>query len=249
MQTVCKLLQLSAQMFAQQHSLHNVCGCRIIPSQTHTHHIDIWPTLPEQAYTTSKAQQAQHRRTLACLLPCVHTCPMPCVPWTCRRYSGSREHKHHYQAPEHDHYHQHYSQKEEYHHDHYDHHSYDDRQYYGKGPRVELDLPDCSGAAAVVGNVRTAGFAAWNDKKAALQAQGVKITGLGATVAQDLEPEYTTFSQDERIAFVSLQVGARAMPGNAWPITAATSGGLRLPGWWAGAGTMPLPSWFFFTQC
>lgn len=34
----------------------------------------------------------------------------------------------------------------------------------------------------------------------------MKLTGINATVAQDLEPEYTTFSQDEKIAFVSLQV-------------------------------------------
>lgn len=69
-------------------------------------------------------------------------------------------------------------------------------------------MSGCSaGSARVVGQVRTARFTAWNDKKQQLLANGVKIDGIDATVAQDLEPEYTTFAEDERIAFVSLQVG------------------------------------------
>ncbi|PRW56875.1 alkaline phosphatase isoform A [Chlorella sorokiniana] len=57
----------------------------------------------------------------------------------------------------------------------------------------------------VTGKVTTANFRAWNGRRAELEAQGVKLNGPGASVAQDLEPEYTTFSEDERIAFVSLQ--------------------------------------------
>jgi hypothetical protein len=57
----------------------------------------------------------------------------------------------------------------------------------------------------VMGKVTTANFRAWNGRRAELEAQGVKLNGPGASVAQDLEPEYTTFSEDERIAFVSLQ--------------------------------------------
>lgn len=66
---------------------------------------------------------------------------------------------------------------------------------------------DCSGSK-VSGSMRTATFTAWNDKREALLAQGVKLTGVNASVAQDLEPECVTFSEDERVAFVSLQVGA-----------------------------------------
>lgn len=58
----------------------------------------------------------------------------------------------------------------------------------------------------VTGTVRTAGFTAWNGKKEELLKQGISISGPGSTVAQDLEPEYTTFSADEKLAFVSLQV-------------------------------------------
>jgi hypothetical protein len=65
--------------------------------------------------------------------------------------------------------------------------------------------PDCEGAK-IQGRVRTARFTAFNGRRDALEAAGVKLTGINATVAQDLEPEYTTFSQDEKIAFVSLQV-------------------------------------------
>jgi 3-phytase len=56
--------------------------------------------------------------------------------------------------------------------------------------------------------VRTARFTAWNSQKALLESQGVKLTGINATVAQDLEPEYTAFSADEKTAFVTLQVRA-----------------------------------------
>jgi hypothetical protein len=65
--------------------------------------------------------------------------------------------------------------------------------------------PNCEGAK-IQGRVRTARFTAWNDRRTELEAAGVKLTGVNATVAQDLEPEYTTFSQDEKVAFVSLQV-------------------------------------------
>ncbi|KAI7845030.1 hypothetical protein COHA_001396 [Chlorella ohadii] len=62
-----------------------------------------------------------------------------------------------------------------------------------------------TGGQVVTGKVTTANFRAWNNRKAELVAQGVKLNGPGATVAQDLEPECTTFSEDERTAFVSLQ--------------------------------------------
>ncbi len=53
--------------------------------------------------------------------------------------------------------------------------------------------------------VRTAGFEAFNGQADALRASGVRIFGPNASVAQDLEPEYVTISDDESKAWVSLQ--------------------------------------------
>lgn len=61
------------------------------------------------------------------------------------------------------------------------------------------------GALAVSPTVRTAGFGAFNSQAAALRTAGVRIYGPGATVAQDLEPEYITVSDDGRTAWVTLQ--------------------------------------------
>lgn len=53
--------------------------------------------------------------------------------------------------------------------------------------------------------LRTAGFHAFNDRKVALQTSGVRIYGPGASVAQDLEPEYITVSPNGKTAWVTLQ--------------------------------------------
>ncbi|MEN9419663.1 MAG: hypothetical protein RI988_3284 [Pseudomonadota bacterium] len=53
--------------------------------------------------------------------------------------------------------------------------------------------------------VRTADFRAFNGRETELRAQGVRIFGPGATVAQDLEPEYIALSEDGRTAYVTLQ--------------------------------------------
>ncbi|MGI0483799.1 choice-of-anchor I family protein [Pantanalinema rosaneae CENA516] len=53
--------------------------------------------------------------------------------------------------------------------------------------------------------VQTAGFTAFNDQIDSLRAAGVRIFGPGATVAQDLEPEYIAFSSDGTKAYVTLQ--------------------------------------------
>ena len=53
--------------------------------------------------------------------------------------------------------------------------------------------------------VSTAGFTSFNSQITALRASGVRITGPGATVAQDLEPEYITISPDGKTAYVTLQ--------------------------------------------
>ena len=60
-----------------------------------------------------------------------------------------------------------------------------------------------SGVAAAT--VRTAGFGAFDAKKAALQEAGVRIFGPGASVSQDLEPEYVAVAPNGRIAWVTLQ--------------------------------------------
>lgn len=53
--------------------------------------------------------------------------------------------------------------------------------------------------------VYEAGFQSFNGQKAELQADGVRIFGPGASVAQDLEPEYIAVSEDNRWAYVTLQ--------------------------------------------
>lgn len=54
-------------------------------------------------------------------------------------------------------------------------------------------------------SVRTAGFTAFDDDGADLRAAGVRLPGPGASVAEDLEPEYVAVSGDGRTARVSLQ--------------------------------------------
>ena len=53
--------------------------------------------------------------------------------------------------------------------------------------------------------VATADFTAFNAQAAALRAAGVRIYGPGATVAQDLEPEYIGIAADGQSAWVALQ--------------------------------------------
>ncbi len=52
---------------------------------------------------------------------------------------------------------------------------------------------------------QTADFSSYNSQAAALKAEGVRLTGPGASVAQDLEPEYIAISQDGTTAFATLQ--------------------------------------------
>ncbi len=54
-------------------------------------------------------------------------------------------------------------------------------------------------------NVRTADFRAFNGQEDVLRGKGVRFFGPGASVAQDLEPEYIASSPDSRTAFVTLQ--------------------------------------------
>lgn len=60
-------------------------------------------------------------------------------------------------------------------------------------------------ATTLLRTVSTAGFDSFNGQIAALRSSGVRIFGPGASVAQDLEPEYIAVSADSRTAYVTLQ--------------------------------------------
>jgi Ca2+-binding RTX toxin-like protein len=53
--------------------------------------------------------------------------------------------------------------------------------------------------------VNTADFTAFNDQIEELRNSGVRIFGLNATVAQDLEPEYIGVTEDSTTAYITLQ--------------------------------------------
>ncbi|MBN2526470.1 MAG: choice-of-anchor I family protein [Deltaproteobacteria bacterium] len=67
--------------------------------------------------------------------------------------------------------------------------------------------PEGSISIIKLGNlkVRTADFKRFNRFESLLKRRGIRIYGPGASVAQDLEPEYLTISQDSRTAWVTLQ--------------------------------------------
>ncbi|MFC4309716.1 choice-of-anchor I family protein [Steroidobacter flavus] len=67
-------------------------------------------------------------------------------------------------------------------------------------PRNSIDWKKLSDS-----DVRTVTFQQFNGKEAKLRAQGIRIYGPGASVAQDLEPEYITVTEDSRLAYVTLQ--------------------------------------------
>jgi hypothetical protein len=71
-------------------------------------------------------------------------------------------------------------------------------------PEGSVSIIDVSGGFAAP-TVTIAGFSAWNSQMTSLKNAGVRIYGPGATVAQDLEPEYLTYSSDGSKAFVTLQ--------------------------------------------
>ena len=60
-------------------------------------------------------------------------------------------------------------------------------------------------ATTVQRTVHTADFSAYNSQVTSLRAAGVRIFGPGASVAQDLEPEYIAVSADSTKAYVTLQ--------------------------------------------
>jgi hypothetical protein len=75
---------------------------------------------------------------------------------------------------------------------------------YTVDPEGSVAIVDLSGGVAGA-TVQIAGFAGFNGDLAALQAAGVRIYGPGATVAQDLEPEYIAVSGDGLTAWAICQ--------------------------------------------
>lgn len=78
---------------------------------------------------------------------------------------------------------------------------------YTIDPEGSISIIDLSGGVANLtqADVTTADFTAFNDQRDALIASGVRIFGLNATVAQDVEPEYIAVTSDSRTAYVALQ--------------------------------------------
>lgn len=71
-------------------------------------------------------------------------------------------------------------------------------------PEGSVSIIDLSAGPAGA-TVATAGFTAFNDRRAELVAQGVRIFPGAASVAQDLEPEYIAVAPDGATAWVVLQ--------------------------------------------
>jgi len=79
---------------------------------------------------------------------------------------------------------------------------------YGPGstdPEGSISVVDVRRGVPAQADVRTAGFGDWDARAAELVADGVRLSGPGATVSQDLEPEYVTVDARSRTAWVSLQ--------------------------------------------
>ncbi|MBA3598792.1 MAG: choice-of-anchor I family protein [Methylibium sp.] len=74
---------------------------------------------------------------------------------------------------------------------------------YQTDPQGSISIVDVSDLADIT--VRTAGFTAFDADAAALRSAGVRIYGPGASVAQDLEPEYIAVSSDGATAWAVLQ--------------------------------------------
>ncbi len=70
-------------------------------------------------------------------------------------------------------------------------------------PYGSISFIDVSGT--VPSAATTLNFEAYNDRAGAITFQGGRVFGPNATTAQDLEPEYITFSADSKYAYVTLQ--------------------------------------------
>ncbi|MCL1480911.1 MAG: choice-of-anchor I family protein [Marinobacter sp.] len=75
---------------------------------------------------------------------------------------------------------------------------------YTNDPEGSVSIIDLSNGVASA-TVTTAGFTAFNVDQAALEAKGLRVFGPGATLAQDMEPEYIAIAIDNQTAWVALQ--------------------------------------------
>ncbi len=78
---------------------------------------------------------------------------------------------------------------------------------YTIDPEGSVSVIDVSGGLGNISqaDVTTLNFNAFDAQQATLEAAGVRIYGPGATVSQDLEPEYIAVSNDSQKAYVTLQ--------------------------------------------
>ena len=79
---------------------------------------------------------------------------------------------------------------------------------YTVDPEGTITVVDISGGVAAVtqANVSSIGFSAFNGSLLSLKTAGVRIFGANnPTVAQDMEPEYITISNDDQTAWVTCQ--------------------------------------------
>ncbi|MCA4898825.1 MAG: choice-of-anchor I family protein [Bacteroidota bacterium] len=78
---------------------------------------------------------------------------------------------------------------------------------YSFDPQGSISIIDLSNGAIGLqqSSVSVLNFNAFDAQIASLRSQGIRIYGPNATVSQDFEPEYVTFSNDSRKAWVVLQ--------------------------------------------
>jgi hypothetical protein len=78
---------------------------------------------------------------------------------------------------------------------------------YSADPNGSISIVDISGGLASVTNtnVTTLDFTGYDSQIATLRSNGVRIFGLGATVAKDMEPEYITVLPGDSIAHIACQ--------------------------------------------
>lgn len=79
------------------------------------------------------------------------------------------------------------------------------RSDYSLDPEGSVSVIDMSTGIPTQAQVTTASFAAFNAQYAALKAAGVRLTGPGSTVSQDVEPEYIVVAPDQSKAWITLQ--------------------------------------------
>ncbi|MBV7269506.1 choice-of-anchor I family protein [Winogradskyella luteola] len=78
---------------------------------------------------------------------------------------------------------------------------------YTIDPEGSISVIDVTGGLAGIdqSDVINISFNAFDSQETTLLAEGVRIFGPGATVSEDLEPEYIAVSDDSQIAYVALQ--------------------------------------------